>query len=164
MTHIITSRCLRDGSCVDVCPVECIVPGEPVDKWPWFYIDPATCIDCGACIPECPYEAIYPEEDLITKDGEVGKNGVFVAKGGEVQSMPEGTLGFSSSWRAHDKFKQVVDIPATRILEPGQPVNLTQDVGLNYDFFEVEKDEEGNVIPIGPGYTVLEVEEENQAG
>ena len=24
MTHIITSLCLRDSGCVDVCPVECI--------------------------------------------------------------------------------------------------------------------------------------------
>ncbi|MBI3177439.1 MAG: 4Fe-4S binding protein, partial [Chloroflexi bacterium] len=27
MTHIITSLCLRDGGCVEVCPVECIIPG-----------------------------------------------------------------------------------------------------------------------------------------
>ena len=29
MTHIITSLCLRDGACMEVCPVECIVPGKP---------------------------------------------------------------------------------------------------------------------------------------
>ena len=32
MTHIITSLCLRDGGCVTVCPVECIVPGKPVAR------------------------------------------------------------------------------------------------------------------------------------
>ncbi len=64
MTHIITSLCLRDGACVEVCPVECIVPGKPEDQWPWYYIDPDTCIDCGACIPECPYEAIFPEDEV----------------------------------------------------------------------------------------------------
>ena len=58
MTHIITSLCLRDSACVDVCPVECIVGGEPESEWPWFYIDPDTCIDCGACVAECPLEAI----------------------------------------------------------------------------------------------------------
>jgi len=57
MTHIITSLCLRDSGCVDVCPVECIVPGTPQEKSPWFYIDPDTCIDCGACVPECPYSS-----------------------------------------------------------------------------------------------------------
>ena len=29
MTHIITSLCMRDSSCVEVCPVECIIPGKP---------------------------------------------------------------------------------------------------------------------------------------
>ena len=28
MTHIITSLCLRDGACVEVCPVDCI-PLDP---------------------------------------------------------------------------------------------------------------------------------------
>ena len=66
MTHIITSLCTRQGDCVEVCPVDCIVPG-PKDNPDWakyFYIDPDTCIDCGACIPVCPPEAIFPEEDV----------------------------------------------------------------------------------------------------
>ena len=62
MTHVIFDLCIRDGACVEVCPVECIVPGEPEAEWPWFYIDPDTCIDCGACVPECPVDAIRPEE------------------------------------------------------------------------------------------------------
>jgi len=64
MTHIITRLCIRDGACVEVCPVECIVPGFPEDEWPLYYIDPDTCIDCGACVPECPVDAIFPEEDV----------------------------------------------------------------------------------------------------
>ena len=63
MTHIITSICLPDGACVDVCPVECIVPGAS-EEWPLYYIDPDTCIDCGLCVDECPVKAIFPEEDL----------------------------------------------------------------------------------------------------
>ena len=92
MTHIIVSLCLRDGACVEVCPVECIVPGEPESEWPWFYIDPDTCIDCGACIPECPYEAIFIEEEVPTAfelqpgqkivPAETGEE--YVAEGGEV--------------------------------------------------------------------------------
>ena len=34
MTYIITSLCLRDAGCIEVCPVECIVPGDPVEEWP----------------------------------------------------------------------------------------------------------------------------------
>ena len=67
MTHIITELCLRDGACVEVCPVECIIPGQPESDWPWYFIDPDTCIDCGACVPECPFEAIFPEEDVPDK-------------------------------------------------------------------------------------------------
>lgn len=64
MTHIITGLCMRNGGCVRVCPVDCIVPGQPMDEWPYYYIDPSTCIDCGLCVPACPYNAIWPEEDV----------------------------------------------------------------------------------------------------
>ena len=92
MTHIITSLCLRDGGCVTVCPVECIVPGKPVDEWPWFYIDPDTCIDCGACVPECPWEAIFPEDEVPS---------AFKAKDGQRLSMPVGTPGYRHAVRWH---------------------------------------------------------------
>ena len=65
MTYVIAEPCLdvKDKSCVEVCPVDCIHPtdgeGEPI-----LYIDPDECIDCGACEPECPVEAIFAEEDL----------------------------------------------------------------------------------------------------
>jgi len=58
------SLCLRDGGCVPVCPVECIVPGKPEGEWPTFYIDADTCIDCGACEAECPFGAIFPEDEV----------------------------------------------------------------------------------------------------
>ena len=64
MTFIITSLCVRDGGCVTVCPVECIVAGKPQDRYPLYYIDPETCIDCGACVRECPVLAIYPEDEV----------------------------------------------------------------------------------------------------
>ena len=40
MTHIITSLCVRDRGCIDVCPVECMIAGQPLNEWPWIYIDP----------------------------------------------------------------------------------------------------------------------------
>ena len=74
MTHVITSLCLRDNACSDVCPVECIQAGAPIEQWPTYHIDPATCIDCGACIPECPYSAIFSADDVPA---------AYEAKGGE---------------------------------------------------------------------------------
>lgn len=64
MAHIITSLCMRDGACIEVCPVECIVAGKPESEWPWVYIDGETCIDCGACETECQYGAIFPEDEV----------------------------------------------------------------------------------------------------
>ena len=63
MPHIITESCVgvKDGSCVDVCPVDCIHSDEDSDQ---FYIDPIECIDCGLCIDECPVNAIYDQEDI----------------------------------------------------------------------------------------------------
>lgn len=126
MTYIITSLCLRDGSCVEVCPVECIVPGKPKDKYPWFYIDPDTCIDCNACVPQCPYEAIFPDYEVPA---------AYEAQGGERQSMPVGTPGFDEPFKAVNAAGVEVNISATRELEAGQIIDLTKDMQPNFDFF-----------------------------
>jgi NAD-dependent dihydropyrimidine dehydrogenase PreA subunit/DNA-binding transcriptional ArsR family regulator len=64
VTYIITEPCIdvKDKSCVDVCPVDCI---HETDRM--LVIDPEECIDCGACEPECPVEAIYPEDAVPDK-------------------------------------------------------------------------------------------------
>jgi NAD-dependent dihydropyrimidine dehydrogenase PreA subunit len=61
MTFVITEACInvKDKSCVDVCPVDCIYEGP--DQ---LYIHPDECIDCGACEPECPVTAIFAEDDI----------------------------------------------------------------------------------------------------
>src|SRR5574341_974739 len=132
MTHIITSLCLRDSACVDVCPVECIVGGKPEAEWPWYYIDPATCIDCGACIPECPYEAIFIEDEVPAS---------YTAKGDESVSMPAGAAGFDTVWEGKNKSGAPLKLMHTRVLQAGETVDLTKDIRPNYDFYEK-----------GPGY------------
>ncbi len=64
MPHVITEKCLgeRYASCVSVCPVDCIHPGDYKSE-AFMIIDPETCIDCGACVPECPINAIVPSPD-----------------------------------------------------------------------------------------------------
>jgi ferredoxin len=84
MTHVITTLCTREGDCVEVCPVDCIVPGEKDDpEWgKYFYIDPDTCIDCGACVPVCPPEAIFPEEDLPSEyEADTEMNAKYFSEG-----------------------------------------------------------------------------------
>ncbi len=106
MTHIITSLCLRDGACMEVCPVECIVPGKPENEWPWYFIDPDTCIDCGACVPECPFEAIFIEEEVPSE--------YKMADGQE-------RLPFETKVKQAHKADDVID--------------LTEDIQYNYAFF-----------------------------
>ncbi len=132
MTHIITSLCLRDGSCVTVCPVECIIPGYPIEDNPWFYIDPDTCIDCGACVPECPYNAIFPEDEVPS---------AYQAHGGEYISMPAGTPGFTEIFDGTNHDGEPVHLDSARMLKAGEVVDLTRDIKPNYDFFKT-----------GPGY------------
>jgi ferredoxin len=64
VTYIIADPCIdiKDRSCVDVCPVDCIHEAARI-----LVIDPEECIDCGACEPECPVEAIFPEDALPGK-------------------------------------------------------------------------------------------------
>jgi ferredoxin len=107
MTHVITSLCLRDGACMEVCPVECIVPGKPENEWPWYFIDPDTCIDCGACIPECPYEAIFIEDDVPS---------AYTMKAGQ-KRVP-------------------FDTKTEVVYQGGEVVDLRPDIQPNADFFK----------------------------
>lgn len=132
MTHVITSLCLRDSSCVDVCPVECIVPGKPQEEWPLFYIDPDTCIDCGACVTECPFEAIFPEDEVPT---------AYTAKGGELISK----IGLIGHYEGIDHHDQPVVLDCVRPLAAGEVIDLTPDIDVNRQYFAD-----------GPGYTALQ--------
>jgi len=72
MSYIIAEPCInvKDASCVDVCPVDCIHPrkDEPgFTEAVQLYINPDVCIDCGACEPTCPVSAIFPEEEVPEK-------------------------------------------------------------------------------------------------
>ncbi|MDY0322623.1 MAG: ferredoxin family protein [Candidatus Carbobacillus sp.] len=78
MAYVITSPCIgvKDASCVEVCPVDCIHEGE--DQ---YYIDPDVCIDCGACEPVCPVEAIFADEFVPEEEKEyIQKNADFFKK------------------------------------------------------------------------------------
>ena len=128
MTHIITSLCLRDSGCVEVCPVECITPGKPQEQWPLFYIDPDTCIDCGACVPECPYSAIFPEDEVPA---------AYTAKGGEFINR----LGLSGHYIGTDHQGNAVVLETAKQLTKGESVDLTVDIPSNGDYYKK-----------GPGY------------
>ena len=67
MAYVITSSCIKDELCVEVCPTDCIHPkkDEPAfEEEKQLYIDPNGCIDCGACVPVCTSDSIYVADDL----------------------------------------------------------------------------------------------------
>lgn len=136
MARVITSLCMRDGSCATVCPVECIVPGSPEDKYPWFYIDADTCIDCGACESECPFHAIFPMEEVPA---------AYTARGGERLSMPVGTPGFAEIYDGNNQNGEPVHLEGTRKLAADEVVDLTGAIDANTAFFKT-----------GPGYSAGE--------
>ena len=123
MTHVITSLCLRDNACMEVCPVECINPGDPVEQWPTFYIDPRTCIDCGACVPECPFSAIFPADEVSS---------AYVAAGGEFINQ----RGLSSHYEAVNHYGDSVVLETTRALAAGETVDLTPSIKDNATFYK----------------------------
>lgn len=61
MIYVITEPCIgvKDASCVEVCPVDCIYEGDDM-----YYIHPDECIGCSACDAVCPVEAIYDEDSV----------------------------------------------------------------------------------------------------
>lgn len=63
MPYVITEPCIgvKDASCVDVCPVDCI---HTTDDAPQYYIDPDQCIDGAACELACPVSAIAHDASL----------------------------------------------------------------------------------------------------
>jgi NAD-dependent dihydropyrimidine dehydrogenase PreA subunit/uncharacterized protein GlcG (DUF336 family) len=61
--YVIVEPCIgvKDGACVDVCPVACIhtTPDDPQ-----YYIDPDICIECEQCEIVCPVDAIFTVETV----------------------------------------------------------------------------------------------------
>ena len=65
MAYVINEPCIgvKDSSCVEVCPVDCIhpTPDEPdFEAAHQLYIDPEECIDCDACVEACPWTPSPP--------------------------------------------------------------------------------------------------------
>ncbi|HWP34992.1 MAG TPA: ferredoxin family protein [Thermodesulfobacteriota bacterium] len=77
MAFVICEPCIdvKDKSCVDICPVDCI---HSNDNERQYYIDPNECIDCGACEPVCPVNAIFAEDQVPPQWKEyIQKNAAF---------------------------------------------------------------------------------------
>lgn len=126
MPRVITSLCLRDASCVEVCPVDCIKPGTPEDRYPTYYINPDECIDCGACETECPNAAIF-EKDMVPAQ--------YQAKGGERLSKPVGSEGYTEVFEGKNHNGDSIRLAATKTLVAGENIDLTPAIEENAKYF-----------------------------
>jgi ferredoxin len=82
MTYVITAKCERCGSCVEVCPSDAVFFVEDDADWPTYYIYPENCIECAACEVECESEAIFYEEDVPEEHASAAaKNAAFFESG-----------------------------------------------------------------------------------
>ena len=63
MAYIITNACVdvKDESCLEVCPVDCIYADEE-DRM--RFIEPDECIDCAVCVEACPVQAIFADDEV----------------------------------------------------------------------------------------------------
>ena len=76
-SYVITDPCIgvKDGTCVEVCPVDCIATTDDADQ---FFIDPALCIACEQCVLVCPVDAIYLEHEVPAEwKASIERNRVF---------------------------------------------------------------------------------------
>src|SRR3954447_11646904 len=89
MTYVIAGSCIKDDSCLEGCPVDCIHPklGAPdFETAEQLYIDPAVCIDCDACVEACPVDAIFADFELPPKFGyALDLNARFFAEAGTAE-------------------------------------------------------------------------------
>ena len=79
MTFVILSPCVgvKDGRCVDVCPVDCIVEGDDM-----YYIDPDICIACAICETVCPVDAIRHVDEVPDEEQSyIARNAEFFGGG-----------------------------------------------------------------------------------
>ncbi len=86
MTYVITELCssMKDTSCVEVCPVDCIHPTPDeggFDEADQLYIDPEECIDCDACALGCPVGAIFAADNVPSEYvGAIEVNATFFGR------------------------------------------------------------------------------------
>jgi len=138
--RVITNLCLRDGSCLEICPVDCISPGFPIDEYPTYYIDPDVCIDCGACEIKCPNGAIF-KLDLVPDN--------FQADSDKLVSAPKNVPEFNEGYTGQNHNGEEIHVPAVRTITAGEEVDLTPFIEQNSLYFTD-----------GPGYSTLQAKKQ----
>jgi len=111
LTYVICQPCItvKDKSCVDVCPVDCIykVPGEELPSLQTFVdIDLERCIGCALCERWCPWDAIdmVPSVEIATHVANKGGPAEYLEKNGErLVAVAQGLADLAAEQQAPKK-------------------------------------------------------------
>ena len=112
MPYVICEPCIgvKDKSCVEICPVDCIYEG-PKEGFPdMLFIHPDECIDCGACEPACPTKAIFPEESLPAKWAEYVQLNADLAKKWPNITEKKDALPDAEEWKDKEDKRQLLEL------------------------------------------------------
>ena len=86
-SYVITDPCIdvKDGTCVEVCPVDCIETTADDNQ---YFIDPELCIVCEQCVLVCPVEAIYLEHEVPEQwKASIARNAAFFVQVHEARPL-----------------------------------------------------------------------------
>jgi len=151
VSYVIAEPCegVKDATCVQVCPVECIESNEESQQ---YFINPEVCIECEQCVLVCPVNAIHLEKDLLEEwQHYTARNAAFFA------DTKEGVMAVSYEQAsrmiqaAHQKARDlqvavtvaVVDeagrIIATGRMDEARPLTIDLAIGKAYtsSFFQM---------------------------
>jgi NAD-dependent dihydropyrimidine dehydrogenase PreA subunit len=109
MAYVITEPCVdvKDGSCTEVCPVDCIYEGGRM-----YYIQPDECINCGLCLSICPVDAIRDDENVAAEQQD------FIGINREFFDAAVSGLGSPGGW--NKGMSVAVDHPEVARRAPGK--------------------------------------------
>ena len=147
MSYVITDKCLgeRYATCVAVCPVDCIHPGEYQGE-EFMIIDPEVCIDCSLCLPECPIGAIV---ETRSREPGVGADQRRADAALQGRAQGRGAAAQRSAPQAGEHDRQSLERLST------QPVEITLEVEprARFDVIDVNRrilDQHGDVLRAYP--------------
>lgn len=119
MTYVIAQPCVdvKEGSCVQVCPVDCIHT-TPDDRQ--YYIDPDICIECEQCALVCPVEAVFVDIKLPPEWNEYKEiNAAFFRKNKEALMPVPIDKAIRMIQAAHAKAAELSAVVSVAVVDEG---------------------------------------------
>lgn len=122
-SYVITDPCIgvKDGTCTEVCPVDCI---DTSDDQPQFFINPELCIVCEQCVLVCPVDAILLEHEVPEQwHDSIERNAAFFRNTGEIKSLVSMEEAYALVRRAASRATEIgVDVAIAVVDSEGKEI------------------------------------------